>query len=82
MWKKQRSPPGSTATTVALVWARVIGEDASDIETRLLEAVDDRRAEDVFSDNTRGGGSRPSFAIAMPVLQTLPPVVSSMFLSR
>src|SRR5688572_3644110 len=77
VWKKTRSPPGSTATTVALVCAR------SSAKTHVVSkpAWPNRSIiaapRTSFPTSPAAATRMPSFAMATPVLQTLPPVVSS-----
>src|ERR1051325_10414812 len=75
VWKKQRSPPGSTATTVALVWAlsvcNMVEVSSPASRSRSRTAAPSTS----FPTIPAAATFIPNFAIATPVLQTFPPVV-------
>ena len=52
------------------------------IDALLLESLDNRRPQHIVPHQSRGSTCMPSFAIATPALQTFPPVVSVIELSR
>jgi hypothetical protein len=78
VWKKHRSPPGSTATTVALVWAASVVK-TEDVSTPACRSRSVTAAPSTSPPTSPAAATfMPSLAIATPVLQTFPPVVSWM----